>query len=236
MTGCTDTLSVPILKDEITDIWKEQKRHVRCIQYPAGFRLYAKVDELTKGGLCLPVYRCPRGSTTVESLHHHLLNFIPATSANSVHLQAYLLDGICRWNALRKDCLIGYPIKSVRTFDLELMDKFNQLHAEIHGANFNNQVLPNKHSSEAFGLEYLFSQSNLAFSEEYVRDNVDDGSSSDKEDGYDSVVSELYNPVEEDSVIEEEDNGIEQEEKTSIDAKGIPGWVDQSRSFSNSFN
>ena len=97
------------------------------------------------------------------------------------------------------------PIKSVRTFDLKLIDNFNQLHAEIHGANFNNQVLPNKNSSEAFGLEYLFAQSNLAFSEEYVRDELSD---------------QTYNPVEEDAVIEEEeDNGIEEDEKTSIDAK-----------------
>ena len=84
------------------------------------------------------------------------------------------------------------------------MEKFNQLHAEVHGANFNKQVLPNKNSSEAFGLEYLFAQSNLAFS------NIDDGSSLDKEDGYDSGVSDelsdqTYNPVEEDAVIEEEE-------------------------------
>ena len=95
------------------------------------------------------------------------------------------------------------------------MDKFDQLHAEIHGANFNKQVLHNKHSSEAFGLEYLFSQSNLAFSKEFVRDNVDDGSSLDREDGYDSGVSDelsdqTYNPVEEDAVIEQEDNRIEE--------------------------
>ena len=101
LTGCTDRLGVTILKDEITDIWKEKKRHVRCIQDPAGFWLYAKVNELTKGGLCLPVYGC----TSVESFHYYLLNFIPGTSANSVYFQAYLLDGICRWNALRKDCL-----------------------------------------------------------------------------------------------------------------------------------
>ena len=56
LTGCTVTLRAPILKDEITDVWKELKRHVRCIQDPAGFPLYAKVNELTKDGLCLLVY------------------------------------------------------------------------------------------------------------------------------------------------------------------------------------
>ena len=46
--------------------------------------------------LCLPVYRCARGSTSVESFHHHLLNFIPGTSDNSFHFQAYL----SKWNLL----------------------------------------------------------------------------------------------------------------------------------------
>ena len=102
-TGCTDTLGVPMLNDRLVSIWLEQKRHVKCFQDPIYLSLYYKTGEVVKGGVTLPVYRCARGSTSLESFHHHLLSFIPGTSANAVNFQAYLLDGLSRWNALRKD-------------------------------------------------------------------------------------------------------------------------------------
>ena len=63
--------------DNMGDIWSTQRRHLRCIQDPPGVELYTKKGELTKGGVVLPVYRCARGSTSLESFHLHLCRFIP---------------------------------------------------------------------------------------------------------------------------------------------------------------
>ncbi len=56
---------------------------------------------LTKGGVTLPTVRCARGSTSLESFHLHMARFIPGTAASAVHYQAYLLEGLTRWNAAR---------------------------------------------------------------------------------------------------------------------------------------
>ena len=73
-------------------------------------------------------HRCAHGSTSLETFHHHLLSFIPGTSANAVNFQVYLLDGLSRWNALRKDAVDSAVsgIKLVRCFDIELMHNFNR--------------------------------------------------------------------------------------------------------------
>ena len=39
-SSATDTLSVPLLKEEMTDIWEEQKRHIKCLQDPPQVQLY----------------------------------------------------------------------------------------------------------------------------------------------------------------------------------------------------
>ena len=92
----TDMLGVPLLKDEMKEIWEEQKKHAPCIQDLPGVALYTITHYITKGKVKLPVLRCARGSTSLESFHSHLVRFIPGTSASAVNFQAYLLDGITR--------------------------------------------------------------------------------------------------------------------------------------------
>ena len=101
-TGVTDSLGVPLFKSTMIEIWNEQKRHIHYIQDPAGTQLYSQISQITKGGISLPVYRCARGSTSLESFHHHILNFIPGTSANAINFQAYILEGLARWNMLAR--------------------------------------------------------------------------------------------------------------------------------------
>ena len=101
LSSATDTLGVPLLKEEISSIWAEQKKHISCIQDPPGISLYTVVGHLVKGGVRLQVLRCARGSTSLESFHLHLARFIPGSSASAVNFQAFLLDGITRWNASR---------------------------------------------------------------------------------------------------------------------------------------
>lgn len=77
LSTATDTLGVPLLKPEIQHIWDEQKRHVSCIQDLPGISLYCRTGFLNKGGVRLPVFRCARGSSSLESFHLHLARFIP---------------------------------------------------------------------------------------------------------------------------------------------------------------
>ncbi len=67
-----DTLGVPLLDHErIQQIWKEQRKHVQCIQDPENFPLYMKT------GRRKAVWSCARGSTSLASFHLHLNRFIP---------------------------------------------------------------------------------------------------------------------------------------------------------------
>ncbi len=123
MSPATDPLGVPLLRKEMQEIWMEQKKHVGCIQDPYGVDLYTITGQITKGGVKLQTLRCARGSTSLESFHYHLARFIPGTSASAVHYQAYLLDGITRWNAVRSAAAIESSVKervTPQTFNLQL--------------------------------------------------------------------------------------------------------------------
>ncbi|XP_051928348.1 uncharacterized protein LOC127604952 [Hippocampus zosterae] len=94
-----DTMGNPLInRERMTEIWRTQRRHMRCIQDPPGVALYTKTGEVTKGGVTLPVFRCARGSSSLESFHLHQCRFIPGTSANALHFQVYLLEGLIQWN------------------------------------------------------------------------------------------------------------------------------------------
>ena len=73
-----DLLGVPLFnKMRIDEVWSSQRRHVECLQDPPDIALYLRTGARTKGGVRLPVYRCARGSTSLESFHSHLCRFIP---------------------------------------------------------------------------------------------------------------------------------------------------------------
>lgn len=72
LSTATDSLGVPLMRTEVKDIWKEQKRHIECLQDPPDIQLYTVTGHLQKGSITLPVFRCARGSTSLESFHLHL--------------------------------------------------------------------------------------------------------------------------------------------------------------------
>ena len=137
----TDSVGVPLFNEDMTTIWEEQKKHVPCIQDPPGMCLYTITGYIMKGGVRLPVYRCSRGTTSLESFHLHLarydksmcnfypiisfaiFRFIPGTSASDVHFQVYLLEGLSRWNQARERAAVQQQCKDLRTFNLELAYK-----------------------------------------------------------------------------------------------------------------
>ena len=63
-----------------------------------------------------------RGSTSLESFHLHLARFMPGSSAGAVNFQAYLLDGITRWNSARAAAAVQtgrLSGPSIRSYSLE---------------------------------------------------------------------------------------------------------------------
>uniref|UniRef100_A0A0F8CJ42 DUF6729 domain-containing protein n=1 Tax=Larimichthys crocea TaxID=215358 RepID=A0A0F8CJ42_LARCR len=60
--------------------------------HPGPSGLYTETGRLTKGGVSLPVYRCARGSTSLESFH--INRFIPGTRASGKYFQEFLVDGL----------------------------------------------------------------------------------------------------------------------------------------------
>ncbi|XP_062245750.1 uncharacterized protein LOC133955102 [Platichthys flesus] len=161
-----DTMGVPLFdRAEMEKVWRTQRHHLRCIQDPPGVELYAKTGEETRGGVKLPVYCCARGTSSLEWFHHHLYTFVPGTSANALHFQVYLLEGIVRWN---EDCarvaVEGNARRStLRCYSAQLQRGLSQLTQQFLGRTLvENYTQPGEYTGELIGLEYLNSQTGAA--------------------------------------------------------------------------
>lgn len=161
MATVSDSCGVPLFDAKrMSDIWKVQKKHVSCIQDPPDVSLYTQVATMMKGGRQLPVYRCGRGSTSLESFHLHLNRFIPGTSANALHFQMYLLEGLTRWNYDRGMAALDVPRSALRSFDVRLKNAVNKASDAVLGVpQVHNYQPPGKYTGELIGIEYLLSQS-----------------------------------------------------------------------------
>ena len=196
LSPATDAIGVPLLKEEMRDIWAEQKHHVPCLQDPPGVQLYTVTKHITKGGVRLPVVRCARGSTSLESFHLHLARFIPGNAANAVNFQAYLLDGITRWNAARTLEANQSPREALRTFDVRLQDRVNALSQSVHGTSvFPQYRPPAKYTGELYGVEYLYHQTGLVFEPTNLDTEIDEGFGELEEDDYLPVTVNVDDPT-----------------------------------------
>ena len=167
-----------------------------CLQDPPGVPLYTMTGSMCKGGVTLPVLRCARGTTSLESFHLHLaryrdplinmiihlmsFRFIPGTSASAVHYQAYLLEGVTRWNQARAlEAIQQQQPQVLRTFNLRLADKVFILYLVwytniklvcllIHCRStmpvrdcleIRSCQAPAQYTGEQFGIQYLYKQS-----------------------------------------------------------------------------
>ncbi|KAM9491824.1 uncharacterized protein ACWYII_003878 [Salvelinus alpinus] len=156
-----DTLGIPLLDSvRIQAIWKEQRRHLHCIQDPPGVQLYTETGKITKGGVILPVYRCAGGSTSLESFHLHLNRFIPGTRANAMHFQAFLLDGLVRWNEDRAQAAVeGKNRQSLLSYSGHLQHILNLGSQRVLGKEqVKDYSKPSEYTGELLGVEYLYSQ------------------------------------------------------------------------------
>ncbi|CAL8406944.1 unnamed protein product [Arctogadus glacialis] len=162
--GC-NTLGVPLInRARMAEILKAQLKHLPCLQDPPGFQLYTQTGTLKKAGHVLPTYRCARGSTSLESFHLHMNRFIPGTLASDTFFQAYLVDGLFRWNEDRTITAEG--TEGPRSYSGLLKHAANQLSEEVLGRKLVEYTAPRKYTGELIGIEYLYNQNN-AVMEDY---------------------------------------------------------------------
>ena len=163
-----DTLGVPLLDHEkIQQEWSIQKQHVGCIQDPEGVQLYTQTGTSKKGGVELKIFRCARGSTSLESFHVHLKNFIPGTTASDQNFQAFLREGIVRWNDDRAAAALQQRASSLRSYSNTLRFAVNELYEKVLGTQKEDNERLGAYTGDILGVEYLYDQTgeSLAFEE-----------------------------------------------------------------------
>ncbi|XP_066554861.1 uncharacterized protein LOC136744559 [Amia ocellicauda] len=169
--------------------------HLACIQDPEGVQLYTQTGQLRKGGVLLPVYRCARGSTSLESFHLHLALFIPGTSASDVHFQAYLLEGLVRWNADRAVAAVEDAGKLLRSYSGSLQNALGTLSQKVLARDLSEGFVK---SGELIGIEYLYSQTGKELQRVHSDPDVPDeaaGQDSDREESDDEGFEEDDDPT-----------------------------------------
>ncbi|KAI4888925.1 hypothetical protein NFI96_005935 [Prochilodus magdalenae] len=177
----TDTMGIPLLDAErVGAIWETQRQHLSCVQDPPGLQLHTKTGQVTRGGVILPVYRCARGCTSLESFHLHLNHFIPGTSANAENLQAYLLEGlvrIARQQRQTRQVCCGATAATCSTASNCSAASLLRTAPSLGSTQDNYRSV----SGELIGVEYLYSQQCRELREDIGRDpDAPDGDPDDE--------------------------------------------------------
>ena len=111
---------------------------------------------MTKGNIKLPIYRCARGSTFLESFHLHIARFIPGSTANDMTFQAYLLEGMVCWNQDRGVQAVEGQPPVERTYNSALKHEANRLTTLVYG----KALLPNYQVPRAYTGKIIVNISN----------------------------------------------------------------------------
>ncbi len=178
------------------------------------------------------------------------------SSANESHLQAYLIEGLVRWNADRAaDWNNDKTSSSLRTFDVETQSELNSLKEDLFGAPHDpSYCAPSSYTNELFGVDYLRAERNegtlstvdLEILEKKMDDEI---SRNDEPEPENSPAQADLEELEVDDFSfgafiapdgdDSEDSGAEEEEmrlsylKNTTDSRGIAGWgeIDELASF-----
>ena len=97
-----------------------------------------------------------------------LFSFILGTSASDIHFQAYLLDGLMRWNSDHSSAAVSSTELGPESYNGLLIHAVNELSEDVLG----KKVKPNVqnigiYTGEMIGVEYLFNQTG-----EILKDNT----------------------------------------------------------------
>ncbi|XP_016305120.1 uncharacterized protein LOC107660364 [Sinocyclocheilus anshuiensis] len=126
---------------------------------PVTFEPAPSMPSVPKHRWLMQVYAqgCARGSTSLESFHLHLNRFIPGTLASDTFFQAYLLDGLARWNEDRAVAATTDE-QQPHSYNHLLRHAVNTLAEELMGMKIIPYVGPRKYTGELIGVEYLYQQ------------------------------------------------------------------------------
>ncbi|GFR92033.1 hypothetical protein ElyMa_000858500 [Elysia marginata] len=137
-------------------MWEQQRSHCACIQDPPGISLYKIVGRKSRGGgVDLPIYRCTRGTVSLESFHLHLNRFIQGEITRAVNFQAYLLEGLVRWNEDRHPTVVG---KRIMLLDYKMQCDAVTAATKLGVEPVVKPFHPASYMGEFISVEYLFSQ------------------------------------------------------------------------------
>ncbi|KAK0140606.1 hypothetical protein N1851_022420 [Merluccius polli] len=204
----TDTMGVPLIdRARMEEIWSTQRRHLDCIQDPEGVELYTKTGEVTKGGVRLPVFRCARGSTSLESFHLHQCCFVPGKSLSTAFARVPpLVTFTIRCTCWRAWCggmrtVAGRQSYSptVQCYSAQLQHSFNQLALEVGVQPIDDFTQPREYTGELLGVEYLYSQSGAVLQPDPV---APDGTEEDDDDDGRTYADEGFEEEEEEEPVE----------------------------------
>ena len=96
------------------------------------------------------------------------------TAANAVNFQAYLLEGVTRWNAERAAGAVQDRDSTLYSFDMSLQHRLNSLSMSLRNEEFlPNFVPPGVYTGELIGIEYLRSQSDVPTNKD-LEQEIDD--------------------------------------------------------------
>ena len=94
--------------------------------------------------------------------------FFSGTSASDVHFQAYLLDGLMRWNADRTRAAVSSSESGPESYSGILIQAVNELSEDVLGRKIKSNVQSvGIYTGEQIGVEYLYSQTG-----EILKDNT----------------------------------------------------------------
>ena len=99
-----------------------------------------------------------------------------------MHFQAYLLEGLMRWNADRASDAVSTTTKGPETYSGALYHSLNALSDDVLGKKINPDV-PNIgiYTGECIGVEYLFKQTGEVLKEDNLEEEEEEVQQPDEE-------------------------------------------------------
>ncbi|KAJ7985052.1 hypothetical protein DPEC_G00361140 [Dallia pectoralis] len=97
------------------------------------------------------------------------------TSANAMHFQAFLLDGLVRWNENRAAAAVEGQEQPLLSYSGHLQHSLNELSQLVLGVRLvKDHTVPREYTGELLGVEYLYSQTGKVLQDASVDPDVPD--------------------------------------------------------------
>lgn len=172
--GGLDLLGNSLFSDGMPAVWSRLASHVPCLQDPETESLYEVMGTQMKGGVELNVYRCFRGSSSLENAHLHMNKSLAGRSYNSESFMAHHVQFLVRFNESQARRHVSHspaerghnPKKhtpgKVRGYDRSLMDRVEHMHRKVFGRALDAEwasVPP--YTGESVSIDYLRRQTSV---------------------------------------------------------------------------